>query len=63
MCVKLTEFMGGGAVLGITINHGLMDAAGLKGRVAYARWSGDDARFAWEVGVGRGKDGKLITGV
>lgn len=41
----------------------LMDAAGLKGRVAYARWSGDDARFAWEVGVGRGKDGKLITGV
>ena len=32
----------------------LMEAAGLKGRVAYARWSGDEARFAWEVGVGKG---------
>ena len=41
----------------------LMDAAGLKGRVAYARWAGDDARFAWEVGVGKGEDGRPITGV
>ncbi|MEZ5945757.1 MAG: pyruvate kinase [Hyphomonas sp.] len=41
----------------------LMLASGLTGRVAYARWAGDDARFAWEVGVGKGEDGKLITGV
>jgi pyruvate kinase len=41
----------------------LMKAAGLEGRVAYARWSGDDARFAWEIGVGKGLDGKPITGV
>lgn len=41
----------------------LMKAAGLEGRVAYARWAGDDQRFAWEIGVGRGADGKLITGV
>ncbi len=41
----------------------LMKAAGLEGRVAYARWAGDDTRFAWEIGVGRGQDGKLITGV
>jgi pyruvate kinase len=41
----------------------LMKAAGLDGRVAYARWAGDDARFAWEIGVGRGLDGKPITGV
>ncbi|MBY9067912.1 pyruvate kinase [Hyphomonas sp. WL0036] len=41
----------------------LMKAAGLEGRVAYARWAGDDQRFAWEVGVGRGLDGKPITGV
>jgi pyruvate kinase len=41
----------------------LMQAAGLDGRVAYARWAGDDARFAWEMGVGKGRDGKLITGV
>lgn len=41
----------------------LMDAAGLEGRVAYARWSGDEARFAWEVGIGRGPGGELITGV
>ena len=30
---------------------------------AYARWAGDDARFAWEIGVGKGLDGKPITGV
>lgn len=41
----------------------LMQAAGLDGRVAYARWAGDDERFAWEIGVGRGADGKSITGV
>lgn len=41
----------------------LMQAAGLDGRVAYARWAGDDQRFAWEIGVGRGADGKPITGV
>lgn len=41
----------------------LMKAAGLEGRVAYARWAGDDARFAWEIGVGKGLDGKPITGV
>lgn len=41
----------------------LMKAAGLEGRVAYARWAGDDARFAWEMGVGKGLDGKPITGV
>ena len=41
----------------------LMDAAGLEGRVAYARWAGEDARFAWEVGVGRGENGSPITGV
>ncbi|MEZ5998282.1 MAG: pyruvate kinase [Hyphomonas sp.] len=41
----------------------LMQASGLTGRVAYARWAGDDARFAWEVGVGKGEDGKPITGV
>lgn len=41
----------------------LMNAAGLDGRVAYARWAGDDQRFAWEIGVGRGSDGKPITGV
>ncbi len=41
----------------------LMKAAGLDGRVAYARWSGDDGRFAWEIGVGKGLDGKPITGV
>jgi pyruvate kinase len=41
----------------------LMKAAGLDGRVAYARWSGDDNRFAWEIGVGKGLDGKPITGV
>lgn len=41
----------------------LMKAAGLDGRVAYARWAGDDHRFAWELGVGRGLDGKPITGV
>ena len=41
----------------------LAQASGLRGRVAYARWAGDDARFAWEVGVGKGEDGKPITGV
>ncbi|ABI78852.1 pyruvate kinase [Hyphomonas neptunium ATCC 15444] len=41
----------------------LMKAAGLEGRVTYARWSGDEERFAWEIGVGRGADGKPITGV
>jgi pyruvate kinase len=41
----------------------LMKAAGLDGRVAYARWAGEDARFAWEIGVGKGLDGKPITGV
>lgn len=41
----------------------LMKAAGLDGRVAYARWAGDDSRFAWEMGVGKGLDGKPITGV
>ena len=41
----------------------LMQAAGLKGRVAYARWAGDEARFAWEVGVGKGEDGRPIAGV
>ena len=41
----------------------LMKAAGLEGRVAYARWAGDDQRFAWEIGIGRGADGKPITGV
>lgn len=41
----------------------LMKAAGLEGRVAYARWAGDGHRFAWEVGIGRGLDGKPITGV
>lgn len=41
----------------------LMKASGLEGRVAYARWAGDDARFAWEIGVGKGLDGKPITGV
>jgi pyruvate kinase len=41
----------------------LMKAAGLEGRVAYARWAGDDSRFAWEIGVGKGLDGKPITGV
>ncbi len=41
----------------------LMKAAGLEGRVAYARWAGDEARFAWEIGVGKGADGKPITGV
>jgi pyruvate kinase len=40
-----------------------MEASGLKGRVAYARWAGDEARFAWEVGVGKGEDGKPIIGV
>ena len=41
----------------------LMDAAGLDGRVAYARWAGDTERFAWEVGVGKGLNGEKITGV
>lgn len=41
----------------------LMKAAGLEGRVAYARWAGDETRFAWEIGVGKGLDGKPITGV
>ena len=41
----------------------LMKAVGLDGRVAYARWAGDEQRFAWEIGVGRGADGKPITGV
>lgn len=41
----------------------LMDAAGLEGRVAYARWAGDAERFAWEVGVGKGQNGEKITGV
>jgi pyruvate kinase len=41
----------------------LMKASGLEGRVAYARWAGDDMRFAWEIGVGKGLDGKPITGV
>ena len=41
----------------------LMDAAGLEGRVAYARWAGDEERFAWEIGVGKGRNGALITGV
>lgn len=41
----------------------LMKASGLEGRVAYARWAGDEQRFAWEVGVGKGLDGKPITGV
>lgn len=41
----------------------LMDAAGLEGRVAYARWAGDEERFAWEVGVGKGEGGEKITGV
>ena len=41
----------------------LMEAMGLDGRVAYARWAGDDNRFAWEVGVGKGSDGEKITGV
>lgn len=41
----------------------LMKAAGLDGRVAYARWAGDEQRFAWEIGVGRGADGRPITGV
>ena len=40
-----------------------MKALGLDGRVAYARWAGDEQRFAWEIGVGRGADGKPITGV
>jgi pyruvate kinase len=41
----------------------LMKAAGLDGRVAYARWAGDESRFAWEIGVGKGLDGRPITGV
>lgn len=41
----------------------LMNAAGLQGRVAYARWAGDDTRFAWEIGIGRGQNGALVTGV
>ena len=41
----------------------LMNAAGLDGRVAYARWAGEDGRFAWEIGIGVGKDGKPVTGV
>ncbi len=41
----------------------LMKAAGLEGRVTYARWAGEDGRFAWEIGVGKGLDGKPITGV
>ncbi len=41
----------------------MMKAAGLEGRVAYARWAGEDSRFAWEIGVGKGLDGKPITGV
>lgn len=41
----------------------LMDVAGLTGRVAYARWAGEDFRFAWEVGVGKGQMGDAITGV
>ena len=41
----------------------LMDAADLDGRVAYARWAGDDVRFAWEIGVGKGPGGTKITGV
>lgn len=40
----------------------LMDAAGLAGRVAYARWAGEMSRFAWELGVGSG-NGQKITGV
>lgn len=40
----------------------LMDAAGLEGRVTYARWAGESERFAWEVGVGSG-EGQKITGV
>ena len=41
----------------------LMNAAGLEGRVAYARWAGEDGRFAWEIGIGVGKDGMPVTGV
>lgn len=41
----------------------LMNAAGLEGRVAYARWAGEETRFAWEVGIGRGPAGAPITGV
>ncbi len=41
----------------------LMNHAGLTGRVAYARWAGEDFRFAWEVGIGKGVGGKAITGV
>lgn len=41
----------------------LMKAAKMEGRVTYARWAGDDQRFAWEIGIGRGADGKPITGV
>ena len=41
----------------------LMNAAGLQGRVAYARWAGDETRFAWEIGIGKGQDGKPVTGV
>lgn len=41
----------------------LMNAAGLEGRVAYARWAGDEARFAWEIGIGKGQDARPVTGV
>lgn len=40
----------------------LMEASGLEGRVAYARWAGEEKRFAWEVGVGAGA-GNKIAGV
>ena len=37
MAVKLTEFIEGGCILGVTINHGLMDAAGFN--TVMHRWS------------------------
>lgn len=40
----------------------LMDAAGLEGCVAYARWAGEEKRFAWEVGLGSAP-GERIPGV
>ena len=37
MSVKLTDFINGGCILGVTINHGLMDAAGFN--TVMHRWS------------------------
>lgn len=52
MCVKLTEFTNGGSILGVTINHGLMDAAGFH--LVMRRWS--------DLFIGRDSEPLILQG-